>query len=449
MLYFIKSLPQNILLSLHGGLNFYEIVCYALIKGKICKSKDAIMIEITNDKIANYYPLEQKDINKLITFRLASKCEKRIASILLEAINARVAKDDYLPIIERMRVSLNRSVNVCSVPFLLDLETLAITGGLFVLAYEIRKACTEKLMMKYKRKEDIQYFDIKRLFSIYLCNGDNAKAIEVLERAGSNWRKFRKYDYEIMMALAKNDRLAEYSSMEILNTKQNAICKNLIKGKRVAIIGPTAGPLNPDLIDKEYDIKIRISYRGKAYLPEDQGKCRTDISYYNHTSLDLINEMTDINFLDELKMIVTKKNSHVYKKIYHRNSNIREIPLSFGCLAFQGIFHMVQNILFDILAFAPANVKIFNANLYMSNENERYHSGYQIKIPESRLKRNGSTQCIYSKNMWYIHAKHNLITNFEMIKLCHDKGYFECDKQLTKTLSLDINEYLQKMENLF
>jgi len=422
---------------MHGGIPLREIIWRIHIKLKWCKPFGRVMWKITSKKLSQQEPICPDDFSEVYSFKYSNRYEREVSECMCKAISARVANHEYQLDVERAREMLSRNEYRLSSLWLSDVEVLLLAGGLFILAGDVRQLRARKLLQKYKRKRNIQYFDSQQLYVCYMNRGEYEKAVDVLNRTGKLWREKCRRALPLMLIATRMDR-AEFSSLLVPNREIDKVYFDMISGKNVAVIGPATGTLDVDDVLKNFDVKIRINFRGHEYLNEDGRKCGVDISYYNASVSKTISETINFQFLEYLTMSVFKKISHDFQGALLNNEKGRRKAGSASHLMFQGHENMVQLILMDLFYFSPAQIKLFNFNLYLSRTNTRHQRAYSF------------VNTTYSREeMWFYNAvPHNLISSYEIMKLWYDAGFFEADEELAEILTLGLYEYLQRMERL-
>jgi hypothetical protein len=310
-----------------------------------------------------------------------------------------------------------------------------MAGGLFVLSGVIRDLCAKKLLRKYSRRENVQCFDVLRLYSSYLNNGDIKQAADVPNRAGKAWRLRHDGFFQLMSHFAEGKSLGDFSKLQKFDIVADRLFYEMVTGKSIAVLGPSAGSLNVDEIIQDFDLIVRITYRGKEFLSEDARQCGVDVSYYSNVTQYAKTRSEFMQFARDYKMGVFGVLHFDYQKELILEGLCRVRRASADYLMFQGSENMVQAILIDLFHFAPARIKLFNVNLYLANADNLYHNGYSlVNEPPS----NGI--------LWRAHSYHNITSNYEVTKFLFDSGYFEADDELKYILSLGTGEYLHRME---
>lgn len=143
--------------------------------------------------------------------------------------------------------------------------------------------------------------------------------------------------------------------------------RRLVRGKRVAVVGPAADPSELGELIDSYDTVVRTNLRGPLN-PHTAGRfgTRADISYY--AGLDLARSCEEVTRAVEsgiLDLAVTRP--HCLPGFPEPPSWLRFACFEFG-LYFRGAPMGIQRILYDLLQFAPEEVALFNADFYAGEE---------------------------------------------------------------------------------
>jgi len=413
---------------------FKEIANHICIKCKLYSKTNAAIRRISKAKFEVQQPIGIIDLKDLFVFRFMNSREREITELICTAINARVSNSEYKPLTECVCVALESSEAKLSIMWLMTVEVLAIAGGLFVLADNIRNVTVSKLLKKYEKKKRIQFFGVRRLFAIYFCAGEYDKALDVLERIGTTVRSTDE-SYRTRYTIINYEINSKTQTQITPLTDADKKFNDIIKGKSIAILGPSSNDEHIGDTIKDFDLIVRMTYRGVEYLSKDERCYGVDISYYSGLALYHISQMGDKRFFDDLKMAVFKHIDYDFQHRLVQEGWGRKKSGMADYFMFQGGENLLQAILVDLLHFSPGRIKLFNLNLFLSKN--RYSSGY--KIPGTVQSRG---------SLWGSFAIHNMISHYEFTKSLYDAGYFEADDQLAEVLSLGTAEYLRQMEML-
>ncbi|WP_325504312.1 hypothetical protein [Pseudomonas sp.] len=202
-----------------------------------------------------------------------------------------------------------------------------------------------------------------------------------------------------------------------------------LRGKRVAIVGPVDVGLASGAEIDCFDLVIRLSHRANnALVPRHFGS-RTDIAYYVEDDLrcgsseNFLPVMVSLSFVvlaesclrsfPWLEVLGERLRPRFEVGTYKRNPFLAGYPAA------------VQRVLMDVLRFAPAQVKVFNSDLYLSR---RYGGNYFQP---------GEQDYSYYPGF----ALHDPLSNFLFMQRSWRGGWFEADSVLAGVLSLSVPDY--------
>lgn len=153
------------------------------------------------------------------------------------------------------------------------------------------------------------------------------------------------------------------------------LMETMVRGKRVAVVGPVdTGDRLGELIDS-YDVIVRPRFAPEfvADHQESQGS-RTDIVYLNAHDLGPVLEQTgEAVRQGALKMVIARPTSLQENRDW-------DIPwLRFHrhefSLSYHGALLGVQRYIYDLLQFEPAEIAVFNSDMYTGSQ--AFGTGYR------------------------------------------------------------------------
>lgn len=211
-------------------------------------------------------------------------------------------------------------------------------------------------------------------------------------------------------------------------TADDASFAECIRDKRIAIVGPVDVGLESGLEIDSFDLVIRPTHRANNVLPHRQFGSRSDIAYYLEDDLSLGLPDNFLPSMRDLRFVVLAEScrqrfpwlSELGERLRTRfEIGIRRNPFLVGYPT------AIPRILIDVLRFAPAEVKVFNANLYLGR---RYAGNY--------LQESGEPFSFYPG-----FTLHDPISNFIFLQRAWQGGWFKVDAVLAGILSLSAQEY--------
>lgn len=201
----------------------------------------------------------------------------------------------------------------------------------------------------------------------------------------------------------------------------------LLNNKTVAIVGPVKPLTDAGGEIDSFDIVIKFNHRteGQGCDPVTQGR-RIDIAYYNGTQTDILIDKHKGTIPDNLKAAVF--NSDTLEKIH--GVQIKRRINSINFMLFNGNLNAVPNAVYDVLLHRPKIIKIFNADLMLSNN--RYKSYRPSKIGRINYTRSCVT--------------HDPATQYNM--LCHAwaNGLVKGDDRFESIMQMGEKEYMHQLQ---
>jgi hypothetical protein len=440
----LRSFYINILVIFCTLITFKEFFYKLLIRFRI-NERYTPFIDLYNDVFKENKTIRANDLKKIYSFKYMNKKEQKITEKLCEIINLKISSNEYNQYIDLFLNEIEKHKTKLSVLWFLDIETLSMCGGFYVLAWDIRQLLETKLIEKYENKQKVHFYDTRRLFLCYLYKGDLTKAEDVIKKASYTWKQRHDGYWQYMLAMTKAKNLADIPSLlKMENNKNDDKYHNIIFEKNIAVFGPSSNVLDVEQIKKDYDVKIIMTYRGVEHLSEVLKKCGIDVSYYSVWMGIKYTEPIIQSFLYDLKMVVFKQINNDNQKDMIQQGRSRMRSKRDNCLLMQGHDYLIPLIIMDLLHFAPSSIKLFNLNLFLPHKSSAYREGYLDlnNVPFGFDKGNNQ---LNPSNF----AIHNIISYYELLKFWYTRGFFEADDELSEILSFDTKEYLRLMEQYY
>ncbi|NLS11051.1 tetratricopeptide repeat protein [Nesterenkonia sp. MY13] len=209
--------------------------------------------------------------------------------------------------------------------------------------------------------------------------------------------------------------------------------EKLIKGKRVALVGPAeTGDRLGHIID-EYDVVVRPRYQPE-FIEEnkDAQGSRTDITYYSGQDLtSLFEGIAAAAENGDVKVV----NARPFSYAAHAH---RQLPwLRFYRQDFSLCFHGgslgIQRMAYDLLQFEPEEICVFNSDLYTGNS--MFTTGW----------RHGDTFGPYS-HINDIVVSHDVKSEFKFMKALMSTGRVTAQGRAAEVLAQTPDEYVRAVE---
>lgn len=197
----------------------------------------------------------------------------------------------------------------------------------------------------------------------------------------------------------------------------------------VAVVGPApSGSDQGDEIDG-FDVVCRINYWGADHLPPSrESGCRTDVAYYNNAIGCRTADGGRAGFLGDLRFSVFKNAEHVGDERSSRGAHRPDL------VYFSGHPNMIPIVVFDVLHFDPAGLKVFGASFFLS---ERTHHESYIGCPKVGR--------IAPRSL----ASHDMESQVNFVRNLARAGVVEMDELGAGVLAMSAADYLRTMESYY
>jgi len=303
-----------------------------------------------------------------------------------------------------------------------------ISNGMFQVGYICREKGIERLIT---RRPHI--FDGWRRAIVYLEKREFEKALELIRTIRENivYKTFLGKELISLETYYNSLSPIPEADFEPVFDKKRKEMSEILRGKDVVIIGPAPMEKGFPFKDREY-IVIRNNERRKeddfAYISER----KTDITYYNSIGIRRIVENRDFDFFEQFKYVVAKNISVFDESEYKRARKADAL----NELAYAGVWNALPMILLDISQFKFARLYICGNNLFMSQTPHRKdYITSDLKLGNRTLVKSFS--------------KHEMFSQFYLIKNMYLSDKFVADDELKNVLTLEAIEYARKMEEIY
>lgn len=258
------------------------------------------------------------------------------------------------------------------------------------------------------------------------------------EKDSALQRKHEKFHAEAHLLLGDVERYLEYSARvrQLSPLRGDNTMEELVRDKRVAIVGPVdSGDKLGKVID-EFDVIVRPRFVPTfvAQYPEAMGS-RTDVVYINGQDIQSdIPEMAEAVEEGSLQLAVARPLS--YRQNRHRDLPwLRFYRQDFG-LHFHGFALGMQRFAYDILQFAPAEIGIFNSDMYTSGD--AFAEGYRPDKDQGFGPGSIMNDLI---------VNHDLKFDFKYMQALQRTGIVRAYGIVEEVLSLTSGEYVAALES--
>lgn len=373
---------------------------------------------------------------------------KRRFSVLLKEyvfglINSAISIDDHSATQREMILTLNSADPGLYKPQeWLDLNYLLQRFCLFRCSNIVRNKARESAYIG--AGNDLSFQNLLFSFKAAIDDGDYAKADYykfIIQQIGVQPELYK----EIEQCYSLFTNFSQNVVNNFINNEDDIFFQE-IKGKNIAIVGPsiTKNIKNNDI--DAFDIVVRIGYKGKKFLPQHK-YCgsKTDISYYGDYNYRMYVEEKNAFFLKDISWAIFK--SIIQHEKINVDINVKIRTFNKFKYYFTGSPRMAENAIYDLLNFSPLKIKVFNVNFYCSST--KHHENY---APTSRERADYRMKYgVPNYKLWQGHtnwAHHDLLSNINFVRNLWLNGNIEVDTECAKILKMTNDEYLCEMERL-
>ena len=309
---------------------------------------------------------------------------------------------------------------------LLELYALILEYGLYSVGCIIRCQAAKLVLEEGFNNKSSQNI-LERYLSAAFEEGEYAELQNSLEKLIASNRDNKEIFlldlllHKIIMKV-RNKKIIkdEYLERNYLET---------IKGKRVAIVGPSPTNLmNGKEIDT-FDVIVRFNYKGENLSTNYYGS-RTDISYFNGANSKDIEKNYKGLDIGDLK-------AAVYKIPVEENLLIckcnRRMPLPIEYFMLDNSPYALQNVVADLLLYKPLEIKVFSIDMFLTNKRDISYG-------------------VMDKSFWdefYPRAGHDPYSNYLFIEYLYSNNFISVDLKLKKILDLGIVEYMKELQEVY
>lgn len=307
----------------------------------------------------------------------------------------------------------------------------------FLLREDLAKARTRTLRQSAIKTPG----QLRNLMKAHVYLGDSRNAADLAHprfwgaEGSKQVLQVKKLRADAELMTGKLDAYVDYSreARERTPLVADDSMEKLIKGKRVALVGPAeTGDRLGHIID-EYDVVVRPRYQPE-FLKEnkDAQGSRTDITYYSGQDLtSLFESISTAAESGEVKVVNARPFS--YAAHAHRDLPWLRFYRQDFSLCFHGGSLGIQRMAYDLLQFEPTEICVFNSDLYTGNS--MFTTGW----------RHGDTFGPYS-HINDIVVSHDVKSEFRFMKALMSTGVVTAQGRAAEVLAQTPEEYVRAVE---
>ena len=309
---------------------------------------------------------------------------------------------------------------------LLELYALLLEYGLYSIGCIIRSQ-SAKLVLK----EGLNKTSNKNILKRYLSAAfEEAKYDELQDSLEKLIAIKRDNDEIFLLDLLLHKIIKRKNNKKII--KDEYLDRNyleIIKGKSVAIVGPSQNDLTNGKEIDTFDVIVRFNYKGENKSPKKYGS-RTDISYFNGANTRDLEKNIGKYLLQDLKALVFKV---PFKGDKFNCKCVRRMLLPLEHCMLDNSPNALPNMLADLLLYQPQKIKVFSIDMQLSSKRDM---SYGLMIASFW-------------DTYYPRAGHDLYSQYKFIEYLYTNNFISVDSKLKEILDVGIVEYMKELQEVY
>lgn len=326
-----------------------------------------------------------------------------------------------------------------------------ITLGLVIVRLQFLGHFSEGFLLRdMQARRNVEYLtrkpvksvgNLRKLMKAYCYIGEPHQAIDDAENLA--WeekgpelqQKIRKLKADALLLTGEPRPYVEYSQDARQRTPLtgDAATEALVKGKRVAVVGPAdTGDALGRAID-EYDVVVRPRYNpGFLDTHREAMGSRTDIAYYSgHDLEEFLDVARQAVETGDLKVVNTRP--FTYRRYHHLQLPWLRFYRHDFSLCYAGAQLGIQRMVYDLLQFEPSEICIFNSDFYTGAR--MFSEGWR---PVDRFGPGSHINDIV--------AAHDIKADFEFTQALMKTGIVTAQGKAAEVLAMAPDEYVRAVE---
>ena len=309
---------------------------------------------------------------------------------------------------------------------LLELYALLLEYGLYSIGCIIRSQ-SAKLVLK----EGLNKTSNKNILKRYLSAAfEEAKYDELQDPLERLIAINRDNDEIFLVDLLLHKIIKRKNNKKII--KDEYLDRNyleIIKGKSVAIVGPSQNDLTNGKEIDTFDVIVRFNYKGENKSPKKYGS-RTDISYFNGANTRDLEKNIGKYLLQDLKALVFKIS---FQEDKFNCKCVRRMLLPLEHCMLDNSPYSLPNIIADLLLYQPQKIKVFSIDMQLSSKRDM---SYGLMIASFW-------------DTYYPRAGHDLYSQYKFIEYLYTNNFISVDSKLKEILDVGIVEYMKELQEVY
>ena len=309
---------------------------------------------------------------------------------------------------------------------LLELYALLLEYGLYSIGCIIRSQ-SAKLVLK----EGLNKTSNKNILKRYLSAAfEEAKYDELQDSLEKLIAIKRDNDEIFLLDLLLHKIIKTKSNKKIIKDEYlNRNYLEIIKGKSVAIVGPTPTNLTNGKEIDNFDVIVRFNYKGENLSKNYYGS-RTDVSYFNGANTRDLEKNIGKYSLQDLNALVFKVS---FQEDKFNCKCVRRMLLPLEHCMLDNSPYSLPNIIADLLLYQPQKIKVFSIDMQLSSKRDM---SYGLMIASFW-------------DTYYPRAGHDLYSQYKFIEYLYTNNFISVDSKLKEILDVGIVEYMKELQEIY
>jgi hypothetical protein len=337
----------------------------------------------------------------------------------------RINSTNYYNYTVKKLIALNMKISLRNYYRYKLLYSLLVSNGLYGISLVIKKKIVE-----YLNSLDVNKIPLRIRMELSILS---------IEEPNANFKFTSKKTDQINNYLDKLTMI--FFKTHFLGSNSSNYNKYL-KGKQVAIVGPTSSIEKLGYEIDTHDIVIRPKFK-KKFIEEniDLLGSKTNVSYYQYESE---NSVIDYESLECLDYVVNSSDKiiKIMKNTLSKKTSVLEF--NFDRL-WSGYTTHIQKILVDVILNKEdtSKVKLYNFNFYMSKN---------LYLPNYNSNPRINSSDYNSKNLhklWTLHSWHDILSNWKVLNMLVNRYNISITNEIKEYLNFSDDEFMGRMDSLY
>jgi tetratricopeptide (TPR) repeat protein len=370
----------------------------------------------------------------------------------LEAVLRFIEIGDPRPHVERVLEAVGEfdagTISLAPRPFWVTLHCRLLSLGQFSAAYDVKSLLAAAAVAAVDESGASRAIELERARALaYLARTEEAiRGLDAAARDAQSLRQVQTCQKVAGdLALSQGD-IDRYLSLSEFNKGANEAVterrfRELVEGRSVAIVGPAATDAEHGEEIDAFDVVVRTTHLSGA--DDDASRraargVRTDIAYYASTTSGIFGaEIRGALERGALSMAIFRPSTRTPHLSYLvRPGDLRFVPSEFKGGFMAGPMGILR-IVYDLLRYRPARVKVFNIDFFLSPK--EYGSDHEL---QARVDERWRELGVVAARA----LAHDYLSDFRFTRTLHQANLIETTSEVAALLKMSPEQYLSAMD---